>query len=288
MQRPSGELELANDVDRGEPGWRSEEEVTGEEQRPRLSPLFAARLDGAGRAAARPCGRVTEPGVVMVGGRDHGPGGVCQSVGGGGGGWGGARGQGRAGDRRRRDATRGSGLLDRVLGVPSWALTLAAAARGTSVDASGATATWAVPACPFCGRRGGTLRCAAPATSRGTSFKLEVAGERPPLLPPVSSTSTSSYPTNAHVLTASFLPVIKSSPAQSSASLQLQLQLHSGTAAQAPAALAPSAPRPVAGRRASAVPGLARRSIQSSRASVPGDALPLTPDDALDATSLVQ
>lgn len=67
--------------------------------------------------------------MVMVGGRDHGPGGVCQSVGGGGGGWGGARGQGRAGDRRRRDATRGSGLLDRVLGVPSWALTLAAAAR---------------------------------------------------------------------------------------------------------------------------------------------------------------
>ena len=163
----------------------------------------------------------------------------------------------------------------------------------TSMDASGATATWAVPACPFCGRRGGTLRCAAPATSRGTSYKLEVAGERerPPVLPPVSSTSTSSYPTNAHVLrllTTSFLPVIKYSPAQSSASLQLQLQLHSGTAAQAPAALAPSAPRPVAGRRASAVPGLARRSIQSSRASVPGDALPLTPDDALDATSLVQ
>jgi len=39
---------------------------------------------------------------------------------------GGRVGQGIA---RRRDATRGSGLLDRVLGVPSWALTLAAAAR---------------------------------------------------------------------------------------------------------------------------------------------------------------
>lgn len=232
---------------------------------------------------------------------------------------GGRVGQGIA---RRRDATRGSGLLDRVLGVPSWALTLAAAARrfvppsGQLIEAeekryggSKFQCIW-VPGTSFVlqyirGCVGGnsdlgcaclpllreawcTLRCAAPATSRGTSYKLEVAGERPPLLPPVSSTSTSSYPTNAHVLTASFLPVIKSSPAQSSASLQLQLQLHSGTAAQAPAALAPSAPRPVAGRRASAVPGLARRSIQSSRASVPGDALPLTPDDALDATSLVQ